>query len=107
MGRTGSKLRRSSLFDRATSLLSPAMALRRAMRLGERGKAARAFPLFARAARSGMAGAEYRVGRCYVEGSGVPISRAEGLRWLRSAASRGHIEAQWFLGALCIQGVDT
>jgi TPR repeat protein len=106
VGRTGSKLRRSSLFDRVTSVLSPAMALRRAMRLRERGRAARAFPLFAHAARSGIAEAEYRVGRCYLEGSGVPISHTEGLRWLRSAATRGHIEAQWFLAVLCIQGVN-
>src|ERR1700760_198324 len=106
MGRTGSKLKRSSLFDRVTSALSPSMALRRAMRLRARGSAARAFPLFVGAAQSGIAEAEYRVGRCYLEGSGVPISHTEGLRWLRSAATRGHIEAQWFLAAVCIQGVD-
>ena len=84
---------------------SPAAALRRAVRLSEEGKAAEAFPLLARAAKAGNAEAEYRVARCYLEGSGVPASRAEGARWLERAAGRGHIEAQTLLAALCVNGL--
>ncbi len=54
---------------------SPAATLRRAVRLSEEGKAAEAFPLLARVAKMGNAEAEYRVARCYLEGSGVPASR--------------------------------
>src|SRR5258708_39878802 len=84
---------------------SPAAALRRAVRLSEEGKAAEAFPLLARAAKGGNAEAEYRVARCYLEGSGVPASRAEGAHWLERAAGRGHIEAQTLLAALCVNGL--
>ena len=59
--------------------------------------AQRAFPLFARAARAGIAEAEFRVGRCYLEGAGVPPSRAGGRRWLERAANQGYVEAQALL----------
>src|SRR6201999_4590600 len=95
-----------AMLDQVVGRLSSPAALKRAQRLTEKGQHARAFALYTTAARSGIAEAEYRVGRCYLEGSGVPISHTEGLRWLRSAATRGHIEAQWFLAAVCIQGVD-
>jgi TPR repeat protein len=84
---------------------SPAATLRRAVRLSEEGKVAEAFPLLARAAKAGNAEAEYRVARCYLEGSGVPASRVEGARWLERAAGRGHIEAQTLLAALCVNGL--
>ena len=42
----------------------------------------------------GIAEAEYRVGRCYLEGTGVPPSRTEGARWLERAANQGYVEAQ-------------
>ena len=84
---------------------SPAATLRRAVRLSEEGKAAEAFPLLARVAKTGNAEAEYRVARCYLEGSGVPASRTEGARWLERAAGRGHVEAQTLLAALCVNGL--
>ena len=84
---------------------SPEATLRRAVRLSEEGKAAEAFPLLARAAKTGNAEAEYRVARCYLEGSGVPASRTEGARWLERAAGRGHVEAQTLLAALCVNGL--
>lgn len=40
------------------------------------GKTGPAFQLYARAGRTGLAEAEYRVGRCYLDGVGVPPSRA-------------------------------
>lgn len=52
------------VIDRLIGLASPEAALRRAIRLSEQGKAAAAFPLFARAARAGLAEAEYWVARC-------------------------------------------
>src|ERR1700751_245345 len=93
------------VIDRLIGLTSPAAALRRAIRLSEEGKAAEAFPLLTRSAKTGVAEAEYRVARCYLEGSGVPPSRAEGARWLKRAATRGHVAAQSLLGALCVHGL--
>src|ERR1700675_3840493 len=91
--------------DRLIGLASPAAALRRAIRLSEGGKAGAASPLFTRSARAGIAEAEYRVARCYLEGSGVPPSRVEGARWLERAAIQGDVEAQSLLAALCVHGL--
>ncbi|HEY6432737.1 MAG TPA: tetratricopeptide repeat protein, partial [Acetobacteraceae bacterium] len=85
--------------------VSPRAALRRALRATERGKLPRAFHLLSRAARAGIAEAEYRVGRCYLEGAGVPPSRADGLRWLERAATHGYVEAQSLLATLLLQGL--
>ena len=78
-----------ALLDRLMASMSPAAALRRAVKLTEQGDVKQAFPLLTRAARAGIAEAEYRVGRCYLEGAGVPPSRAEGVRWLERAAEPG------------------
>jgi TPR repeat protein len=86
--------------------LRPESALRRAIRLLDEGKAARGFKLLARAARAGVTEAQFRIGRCYLRGSGVPASRAEGARWLETAATAGHTEAQWLLAAPLIEGVN-
>ena len=91
--------------DRLLSLLSPAAALRRAIRMSELGKAADAFPLFAHAAKAGLAEAEHRVALCYFGGLGVPASRLEGVRWLERAASHGYVDAQVVLAGLCAQGL--
>ena len=79
--------------------------MRRAVRLTEQGDAKQAFPLLTRAARAGIAEAEYRVGRCYLEGAGVPPSRAEGARWLERAANQGYVEAQAQLATLFVHGL--
>jgi len=84
---------------------SPSGALRKAIQLSLQGKALEAFPLLARAAKAGLPEAEYRIARCYLEGMGVPPSRAEGSRWLLRAANQGHIEAETLLAALCIHGL--
>ena len=91
--------------DRLIGLASPAAALRQALRLSEAGNAGEAFPLFTRSAKAGLAEAEYRVARSYLEGAGVPPSRAEGVRWLERAASHAHVEAQSLLSALCVHGL--
>ncbi|WP_296747158.1 tetratricopeptide repeat protein [Mesorhizobium sp.] len=93
-----------AILDRLTGL-HPALALRRAVQLSETGKPADAFPLMAIAARAGIPEAEYRVARCYLEGSGVPPSRTEGARWLRRAADRGNADAQALLAALFVAGL--
>jgi TPR repeat protein len=93
------------VIDRLIGLASPEAALRRAVRLSHRGKAAEAFPLLTRSAKAGIADAEYRVACCYLEGAGVPASRVEGARWLQRAAGHGHVEAQTLLGGLCVHGL--
>ena len=77
------------IVDRLIGLGSPAAALRRAIRLIDEGKAVAAVPLLARAAKAGIAEAEYRLGRCYLEGMGVPPSRAAAARWLE--IGRAHV----------------
>ena len=64
-----------ALFDWLLASTSPAAALRRGLKLTEQGDLKQAFPLLTRAARAGIAEAEHRVGRCYLEGAGVPASR--------------------------------
>jgi len=92
------------VIDRILGFASPSASLRRAIRLSERGRVAEAFPLLAQAARAGIPEAEYRVARSYLEGSGVPPSRAEATRWLKRAAAHSNIEAQVVLAVLYIQG---
>ncbi|RWL92924.1 MAG: sel1 repeat family protein [Mesorhizobium sp.] len=94
-----------AILDRLTARVHPALALRRAVQLSVSGKAAEAFALMAIAARGGIVQAQYQVGRCYLEGMGVPPSHSEGARWLRRAADRGSPEAQVLLAALCVAGL--
>ena len=44
--------------------------------------------------------AEYRLGLMYLEGRGVAASRDQAIRWLRSAAEKGHSHAAAALDAL-------
>ena len=85
--------------------LSPSAALGLAERLADENRPAAAFRLFARAARAGVAEAQHRVGRCYLEATGVPPSVTEGVRWLERAAGQGHVAAQVRLAGLHIQGL--
>src|SRR6185312_1187185 len=80
-------------------------ALDRAIQLMGQERFAAAFPLLTRAAKADIPDAEYRVARCYLEGTGVPPSRAEGTRWLERAASHGYVEAQSLLAALHVRGL--
>ena len=84
---------------------SAAAALRRAVRYADNGNHRAAFPLLARAARAGIAEAEFRIGRCYLEGAGVPPSRGDGVRWLEKAAARDYVEAQTLVATLCLNGL--
>jgi TPR repeat protein len=91
--------------DHLIGLTSPTAALRRAIRLNERGRVAESFRLLTHAAKAGIVDAEYRVAKSYLEGTGVPPSRAEGARWLRRAASHGCVDAQALLSALYVHGL--
>jgi TPR repeat protein len=71
-----------------------------------RGAHARAFPLFVEAAQAGFHKAQYRLGRCYLLGLGVPISLGQALRWFRRAAEAGEVAAQTQLAELALQGVS-
>ena len=90
--------------ERVQAVFSPTAALRRGATLMAAGKTGPAFQLYARAGRTGLAEAEYRVGRCYLDGVGVPPSRTEGIRWLERAADHGHVEAQSQLAIIYLHG---
>src|SRR5215469_2905057 len=94
-----------ALLDRVRAKFSPTAALRRGVQLSEQGDIKQAFPLLTRAARAGIAEAEFRLGRCYLEGAGVPSSRVEAVRWLERAANQGYVEAQARLATLSIYGL--
>src|SRR6516162_4946051 len=83
----------------------PTVALRHGISLRDRGRAAEAFPLLARAAKAGLADAEFAVSQSYLKGSGVPASLPEGVRWLKRAAAHGQVEAQVLLSSLYLQGL--
>jgi TPR repeat protein len=95
----------SSSLDRVQALFSPEAAVRWAEALIAAGKPRPAFQHYVRAARSGLTEAEYRIGRCYLEGVGVPLSRAEAVRWLERAGDHGHAEAQSLLALLYLHGM--
>ncbi len=83
----------------------PAAQLALAETLANQDDHASAFPLFVQAARAGLPQAQFRLGRCYLMGLGVPPSIGEALRWLRRAAEAGETAAQTQLAALALQGV--
>ena len=94
-----------SLFRRLAALASPRAQLTEALRLLEAGKGKRALALLARAAEAGLAEAQYRLGRLYLENKVVPFSPVEAARWLIQASEQGHAEAQVTLATLYLQGL--
>src|ERR1700722_15509709 len=94
-----------AFLDKVIGAFSPAAALRRGILLHETGDLKSAFALFSRAARANIPEAEFRVGRCYLEGAGVPPSRGDGVRWVERAAAQGYVEAQALLATLCLHGM--
>src|SRR3984885_5809441 len=94
-----------ALLDSLMSGLSPSAALRRGLRQFGQGNVKGAFVLLSRAPRPALPEAEFRVGRCYLEGAGVPPSRADGVRWVERAATKGYVEAQALLATLCLHGM--
>jgi TPR repeat protein len=52
----------------------------------------------------GNAEAQYRVGRMYEFGQGVPQDKAQGIAWIRKAAAQNHADAQQELGVIYATG---
>src|SRR5579875_1588351 len=94
-----------ALLDRFTAIASASAAVRRGVAMVESGKEAEGFAVLARAADRGNAEAQYRVGRCYLEGKGVPPSRTDAALWLERAAEGGHVDAQQLLAAVLLHGM--
>ena len=86
--------------DRLLARVSAKAALREGEAVLEAGNPARAFALFARAAKSGAPEAQHRVARCYLEATGVPPSAEEGVRWLERAAAQDHVASMVLLAGL-------
>src|SRR4051812_40046130 len=92
------------LFGRVGAALSPAARLRHALDESKAGRAAAVFPVLAKAAERGDAEAQFRVGKAYLDGTGVPPSRTTAATWLERAAQAGLTEAQSTLAALYLTG---
>ncbi|HBK05424.1 MAG TPA: hypothetical protein DDZ81_06110 [Acetobacteraceae bacterium] len=75
-------------------------------RLASRDVHTRACTLFAKAAMTGLPRAQYRLGRCYLMGLGLPPSINEAVRWFHRAARAGDPHACLQLAELALQGVD-
>ena len=67
----------------------------------------RGFLLLQAAALSGVAKAEYELGRCLYFGVGTEANREEGFSWVSHAAEAGLADAQDFTGMCCIYGTGT
>ena len=85
-----------SFVDRLVAPVSTSARARLGIDLLEAGRAAEGFRQLAHAARSGCVEAQYRVGRCYLEGTGVPKATAEAVLWLEREAD-GSKDAQFYL----------
>jgi len=53
------------------------------------------------AAKQGFADAMHWLGRCYIEGNGLPKNVDMGIMWLSKAAARGHLISHRQIGGLC------
>ena len=71
------------------------------------GKYDKAVEVWRRAAESGDAESQYRLGECYHKGSGVKRYEPEAVNWYRKAAEQGHSEAQVILGKYLFEGKYT
>src|ERR1700722_13422881 len=84
----------------------PAARLAHAIVLAGDGKQEHAFRQFARAARRGLPGAQFRLGRCYLLGLGIAPCPDAAIRWLSQAAESSDVEAQTLLTSLALQGIS-
>ena len=62
------------------------------------------FDAMSKQANQGDPAAQYRLGRMYYFGDGVPENREQAARWHAKAADQGHAEAQYVLGLLYSAG---
>lgn len=70
----------------------------------DRGDYALALKELSPLAQQGQAQAQYRLGKMFNLGQGVPASKKEAARWFHLAAEQGLAEAQSALGYLCLIG---
>ncbi|MFT8680509.1 tetratricopeptide repeat protein, partial [Gluconacetobacter sp.] len=84
---------------------SPRARLAHALRLIEDGDVVAGVALLGSVAEAGVPEAQFRVGRAYLDGTGVPPSLVEGARWMRRAAEAGWVEARMVLGTLYLFGL--
>jgi hypothetical protein len=87
------------------ALGDPAARLTHGIRLAASGRPHSAVGQFVRAARAGLAAAQFQLGRCYLMGSGVAPNLETALHWLGPAAAQGDIDAQAMLASLALQGI--
>ena len=71
---------------------------------GVRKNLEQAFKTYLKAAESGHAGAQNRVGWMYEKGEGVPADHKAAVKWYRKAAEQGHVNAMNDLGYMYRQG---
>jgi TPR repeat protein len=57
-------------------------------------------------AKSGDSDAEFMLGKCYYDGLGVAVDKAEALKWIEKAAEQGIPEAQMMVGINYWLGID-
>ncbi|MGH1590385.1 tetratricopeptide repeat protein [Methylobacterium phyllosphaerae] len=57
-----------------------------------------------RAAQAGLPAAQFHLAQCYLDGTGLPRSITESVRWMTAAAEGEHAEAQFKLALLCMRG---
>ena len=69
--------------------------------LGEFGGEVEVVKKLRKAAEQGQAEAQYRLGSCYLEGSGVIKDEAEAVKWYRKAADQGDAMPQFHLANCC------
>ena len=66
--------------------------------------AEKAFEYFHKAALKGNPDAEFRLGRCYMEGIGVKADEREAVKWYSRGAEQGNVDAQYELGKCFLLG---
>jgi TPR repeat protein len=57
----------------------------------------KSFQWFLKAAEVGNSAAQFRVGNCYIEGKGIPISREKAVEWWTKASKQSHAQSQSLL----------
>lgn len=75
--------------------------------LKENGDYEKAFSWYSKAANQGYASAQFRLGRCYFHGTGVPKDQTKAFYWYSKAAEQGSAEAQTDLGDCYYYGEGT
>lgn len=67
--------------------------------------AAKGFSQLTALARENNVEAQFLVGECYLNGTGVPPNLVEGVRWMRRAAKKGWTKAAFILATLYLHGL--